>query len=120
MAPFDKETGGPNHNECFMFKGYTTAQRTLSVIKITLGMLQDFKARVRKDQEIQEHYAHDEVSAIVLINGTEGEHDFTRMVMLPLKWVADIVDKNSTPHAFLQYNKNNTSGWAAGDGKYQE
>ena len=108
-APFGKETGDANHDTFFFFKGDRSSRSDPPVVQLTTAMLQEFKIKDRTAYEIREHYAQDGCSAIVPINDTEGERDITRMVMLPLKWAAELVDKKCHSVCFFTdyraYNK---------------
>ena len=119
MAPFGMETGDVNHDGYFIFKGDRSSRCDPPVVKLSVGMLQEFKAQVRTEQEIREHYAQDGASGIVPIDDTEGDRDTTRMVMIPMKWAAELVDKNATPHAFLSFVEHKTKEWDVDDGEYQ-
>ena len=121
MALFGKETEDSNHKTSFVFKGDRTTRCDPPIVYLTTGMLQKFKARVKTEQEIQEHYAQDVALAIVLINDTEGNRDTIHMVMVPLnKWAAELIDKNATPRQFLELIAQKTIGWDPNDGEYQD
>lgn len=46
--------------------------------------------------------------------------DITRMVMIPIKWAAELVDRNATPLEFAQIIEHKTSGWDTSDGEYHD
>lgn len=58
---------------------------------------------MRTEDESREHFAQDGATNIVQIDDTEGVRDVTRIVMLPIKWAAELIDKNATLHTFLSF-----------------
>ena len=120
MAPFGSETGDVHHEGYFAFKGDTTARRSPQIIHVDPTMLQEYKVRVRPEQEIDEHYAREGATNIIPINDSEGDRDITKMVMLPVKWAGALVDKNASPHEFLSFIVGKTKDWDTDDGKYRE
>jgi len=94
------ETGDANHGMFFAFKDDRKTWCDPSVVYLTMSMLQECKACIRTEQENQKHYAQDDALPIVPIKNMEGNRDINRMVMLPVKWMAELIDKNATPRNF--------------------
>ena len=120
MALFGMEMGDANHGIFFAFKGNMTTWCAPPAVYLTTIMLEKCKACVKMEQEIREHFVQDISSTIVPINNTKGDRDITRMVMLLVKWTAELIDKNATPHNSLQVITHKTSGWDPNEGGYQE
>ena len=46
--------------------------------------------------------------------------ELTRLVMLPLQWAAELVDKNVTPYFFLKFVVRKTRDWKEDNGEFQD
>ena len=42
------------------------------------------------------------------------------MVMIPLKWAGELIEKNLTPHDFVLFVEEKTKNWTANDGEYED
>ena len=68
---------------------------------------------------MQVHYATSTPSVVIPINDTEGG-EITRLVILPVKWEAELADINPTPHTFLQFIENKKKDRVDTDGEYHD
>jgi len=76
------------------------------------------KCQTRK--EVQEHFSTDVAPPIIPIDDSEGEEDITWLVMISIKWAADLVENKSTPYFFLKYIEEQTKDWVEAKGDYQD
>jgi len=85
-----------------------------------MDMLTEVKAKIRTADDIKTHFHGDSPTPIMPISDTKGEHDLTRLVMIPLKWAADLIDKDPSPYKILVYIVRKTNDWADEDEEYQD
>jgi len=103
MAPLRKELEDENHGKYFAFMGDLTKRCNPHLIDFTIDMLQETKAKTETGEELKTHFNEASPTPTLPINNTEGEQDFTCVVMIPPKWEADIIYQNPTPYAFMEY-----------------
>jgi len=83
-------------------------------------MLLDVKAKTKTGEDMNAYFGVDDHTPIIPIDDMEGDQEFTRLVMIPQKWAADIIDRNPTPYAFFNYVHNHTKDWDADAGEYHD
>ena len=75
---------------------------------------------MRTGEDLEARFASTASAPIISLNDMDGEMELTCLVMLPLQWVEDLVEKNCTPYSFLKFVVRKTRNWKEDKGGFQD